>query len=164
MVTPAPFTVRIGEAASLALLVTVVLVPGLVAALLWSPFLLSDRLRALFRELPPRGHPLVSYLLVALGGALPYVGGGLWALSRGSDAGDAAAANTLLDVVVVTSLVYLAVGPLVAGLALPRLGRDWDPTGYGPGTWALLGAGSAWFAVLFGAPLFLMALIAAFPA
>ncbi|PSP98743.1 hypothetical protein BRC89_07025 [Halobacteriales archaeon QS_4_70_19] len=153
-----------GETTTLALLLAVLLVPGLVAALLWSPFLLSDRLCALFRALPPRDGLVASYLPVAVGGALPYVVGGLWALSRGPPGGDAVAVNALLDVVVGVSVAYVVAGPLVAGVALPRFGRDWDPTGYGPGTWALLGTGSAWFAVLYGVPLFLMAAVLAYPA
>lgn len=158
-----PLSVRIGELASLALLLAAAFLPGLVAALCWSPFLLSDRLRALFRRLPPGGRAGSTYLLLAVGGGLPYVVVGVWALSRGA-AGDAAAANALLDVLVTVSLAYVLLAPVLAGVVLPGLGCDWDPTDYGAGTWALLVAGSCWYAVLLSAPLFLVAVVVAFPA
>lgn len=159
-----PLTVEIGGAAAVALLLGTALGPGLVAALLWSPFLLADRLRALFRTLPPGAGVAGSYLLLAVGGGLPYVAGGLWALSQSADAGDAAVANALLDVLVGLSLGYVVVAPVLAGIVLPALDVDWDPTGYGAGTWALLVAGSGWYAALLSAPLFLMAVVVAFPA
>lgn len=157
-----PLIVSIGGAASVALLLGIALGPGLAAALLWSPFLLSARLRALFRCIPPGSGPTGSYLLLAAGGGLPYVAGGLWALSRG-DAGEVAAANALLDVLVGVSIGYVLLAPVLAGIVLPALGYDWDETGYGVGTWALLVAGSGWYAALLSAPLFLVAVVAAFP-
>jgi hypothetical protein len=78
--------------------------------------------------------------------------------------GDAAAANALLDVLVALSLGYVLLAPVLAAAVLPALHHDWDPTGYSAGTWALLVAGSGWYAAVLSAPLFLMALVAAFPA
>jgi hypothetical protein len=78
--------------------------------------------------------------------------------------GDAAAANALLDVLVALSLGYVLLAPVLAGVVLPALDYDWDPTGYGAGTWALLVAGGGWYAAVLSAPLFLMALVAALPA
>jgi hypothetical protein len=157
-----PLSVDLGELVALTVLLAVAFLPGLVAAALWSPFLLADRLRALFRLLPPRGRLAPSYLVLAVGGGLPYVVGGLWGLSR-DDAGGAAAANALLDVLLTVSLAYVLVGPVLAAAVLPGLGFDWDPTDYGTGTWALLVGGTAWYAVLLSAPLFAMAVVAAFP-
>lgn len=41
-------------------------VPGFLAVVLWSPFLLSGRLRSLFRHLPPANSLLSSYLVVGV--------------------------------------------------------------------------------------------------
>ena len=140
-----------------------VLGPGLVAALLWSPFLLSSRLRRLFRRLPPTGSVVASYVPVAVGASLPYVIGAGWAIVASADGSGAAMANALLDVVVPLSVGYVAGVPAVAAAALPRLGVDWDPAGYGASTWLLLAAGGAWYALVLGGPLFVIALILAFP-
>jgi hypothetical protein len=66
-------------------------------------------------------------------------------------------------VLLTVSLAYVLVGPVLAAAVLPGLGFDWDPTDYGTGTWALLVGGTAWYAVLLSAPLFAMAVVAAFP-
>jgi hypothetical protein len=134
-----PLLVRVSEVVSLALPVAVLLAPGLVAALPWSPFLLADRLRELFRTLPPRDGFVGSYLPVTVGGVVPYVGGWLWAFSRSTGRTSAIVVEGLLDAQVALSLVYA-----VCGL--------------------LLGTGSAWPTVLYGVPLFVVATTLAYPA
>lgn len=162
---PLQFDVSLGWPAVVALLVG----PGVVAAVLCVPFLAVERMRALFRSLPPRDGVAVSYVALTVGASFPYVAGTLWALTTGVDAGrgparGAAMANSLLDVLVGLSLAYVAAVPLLAGLGLPRAGVDWDPTGYGPGTWALLLGFGAWYAAVFAVPLFVVAVVLAFPA
>jgi len=139
------------------------LAPGVVAAVLWSPCLLTARLRSLVRALPPRRFPLVAYLAVMVGGSAPYVVGFVVTLSSTADASGAVIANAILNVTVPLSVGYVVGIPMLAGLVLPRIGLDWDATGYGPGTWALLVIASAWYAALFAVPLFLMAFIVALP-
>lgn len=147
--------------------VAFLLAPGVVAAVCWTPFLLSERLRALFAALPPFDSPYVSYVLVSLAASLPFVVGVGAALvgvdTEGPRAG-ARMANAILDVVVPLSVGYVVGTPLVGVLGLPRVGADWDPTGYGASTWVLLALGGAWYAALFAVPLTLFALVIAFPA
>lgn len=134
-----------------ATLFVLVVGPGLVAGLLWSPFLGSDRLRSLFERLWPGGSPAVSYPLAMVGLSLPWVMTAGGAIVRGSPE-ELAMANALLDVVVGLSALYLVGLPLVAGFGLPRAGIDWDDTGYGPRTWALLVGGASWYVALLATP------------
>lgn len=138
--------------------------PGAVAALLWSPFLLAGRLRELFRRLPPTDSVLPTYLLLTVGASLPYVLGTLWALVATTGGSGEATANAMLDVIVPVTLVYAVGIPVVAAEGLPRFGIDWDPADYDVVTWVLLAAGGLWYALLFAVPLFVLALIMAFPA
>lgn len=137
--------------------------PGSVAVVLWSPVLLSDRITSLFRALPPRRSLVASYLAVLVGGSIPYVVGVVAALVWTADTTGAVTANAILTVVVPLSFAYVVGFPLLAGLVCPRIGLDWDSTGYGPGTWAILVSGSVWYTALFAVPLFLVALVMALP-
>jgi hypothetical protein len=138
-------------------LAALVVGPGLVAGLFWAPFLAVDRFASLFERLPPRDSVAVSYPLVTVGLSLPWIAAAGRALvRRASD--ELTAANGLLDVIVVLSGVYLLVLPLVAGLGLPRVGIDWDETGYGPRTWILLGIGTLWYVLLLALPIFALSI------
>lgn len=143
-------------------LLALLLGPGLVATLLWSPVLVVRRFRALFGRLPPAGSVIASYLLVAVGLSVPWVAGALLAF-RSIGEGARPSGEPLLDAVVPLTAAYLLGGPLVAGGVLPRLGVDWDPTGYGPGTWALLVVAAGWYAAVFAVPLFVFALVVSLP-
>jgi len=147
--------------------VAFLLVPGAVATVCWTPFLLSGRLRALFAELPPFDSPYATYGLVGLAASLPFVVGVGAALvgvdTEGPRAGGRMA-NAILTTVLPLSVGYVVGAPLVGVLGLPRVGVDWDPTGYGVSTWALLAAGGAWYAAVFAVPLTLFSLVLAFPA
>lgn len=48
-------------------------------------------------------------------------------------------------------------------VVLLAAGVDWDPTGYGPGTWALPGGLGAAYAAVSAVPLFLFAVVLALP-
>lgn len=138
--------------------------PGLVAALLWSPFLVSSRVRSLFRSLPPKGSTAVSYVLVSVGLSLPYVAGTLGALvvTEGGSGGEMA--NAILNMLIPVSSLYVLGLPVIAIQGLPRLGRDWDPNEYDTATWLLLIVGATWYSALFAVPLFVIAVVLAFPA
>lgn len=146
--------------------VVALFVPGAVATLLTAPVLLSARLRALFASVRPFESPVVTYAVYGLLGSLPYVIGTLAALAgtdvEGPQAGGRMG-NAVLDLVVPMTVGYVLSVPVVAAVGLPRLGVDWDPTGYGPGTWLLLAVAAAWYAALFAVPLFLFALVVSFP-
>lgn len=139
--------------------------PGLAAATITAPFLAADRLRSLFRTLPPTDSVVVSYLLVTVGGSLPYVvgtGAILTAFAGSSPASGATVAERLLGLATVVSLVVVVGWPTVCGLVLPEVGYDWDPTGYGWDTWLLLIGGAVWyvagFTVVLGFAAFFLAL------
>ncbi|WP_255196989.1 hypothetical protein [Halorarius litoreus] len=155
-----------GAVVGLGALLLLVLGPGVVASVLWTPFLASTRLRSLFRRLPPDGSLAVTYAVVTVGASLPYVlgaGVALGLVDIGGPEGGARMANAILTVIVPVSLGYVLGVPLVGAVGLPRAGVDWDPTGYGVSTWLLLFVGTVWYVVLFAVPLFVLALIAAYP-
>ena len=136
--------------------------PGLVAAGLCAPFLAAERLRALFRALPPTGRLLPSYLGVSVGLSVPYLAGVVLTVARAAEAGPAWSSGFLLTALLGAVAVGL-VAPAVAVLGLPRLGLDWDPTGYGPSTWLLAVGGGLWYAVVAAVPLAALAVGMALP-
>lgn len=156
-------TVLGGDVTSWLILIALVAGPGLVATILWSPVLAAERLRSLFRELPISSSTLGNYVLIAMGLSLPWLVGSVRALSViGSHPGPSSG-KPLLDVTIVLSTSYVVGLPLIAGIGLPRLGIDWDPAAYGPGTWLLLFVASAWYTTVFAVPLFVLVFIFALP-
>lgn len=147
-------------------LVAFLLVPGAVATLLWTPFLVAGRLRSLFETLPPTGSLLPSYVLAGLGGSLPFVAGLLAVFATGASNDPQAGAgvsNGLVTVAVAGTVGYAVGLPIVGVLGLPRAGIDWDPTGYGASTWLLLAVGGVWYALVFAVPLLLLGFVFALP-
>ena len=97
-------------------------------------------------------------MLVALTLSLP------WVVAALADAPDGAAmVNAVAELILPLSVAYLVSLPLVADLGLPRVGVDWDPTGYGPGSWVLLVVAAAWYAAVFALPRFALAVVLALP-
>jgi len=142
------------------------LVPGVVAAVCWLPFLLAKRLRSLFRALPPTESLVPSYALAGVGASLPFVVGTLVILATVDTAGRAGAtrlSKPLFTMALLLFGAYTAGLPVVGVLGLPRVGVDWDPTGYGPGTWALLVAAGIWYAIIAAVPLFALAVVFGLP-
>ena len=136
--------------------------PGLVAAGLCAPFLAAERLRALFVALPPGGRLLTSYVGVSIALSTPYLAG--VALTVGLvDSAGAAWSNAIVETALVGGLLTTVVAPAAAVLALPRLGVDWDPTGYGPMTWGLLLAAGLTYAIIAAVPLFGLAVVFGLP-
>ncbi|EMA59238.1 hypothetical protein [Halorubrum lipolyticum] len=151
-----------GEATGWLVTVALFALPGVVAAALWAPFLIAARFRALFVALPPAGRLLTSYVGVALALSVPYLAGVLLTVGLVDSAG-AAWSNALVETALVGGALTTVVAPAVAVLALPRLGVDWDPTGYGASTWALLVAAGLWYAVVAAVPLFALAVVFGLP-
>jgi hypothetical protein len=138
------------------------LVVGLAVTILWSPVLLVGRLRSLFRRLPPTGSTLGSYLLVAVGLSVPFhVGSGIVFATTSTEG--AALSNALLNVTLALAVSYVIVLPLVAGVGLPRIGIDWDSTGYGASTWATLVGSTLMYVTVFVLPLSFLAFVLALP-
>lgn len=140
----------------------VLLIPGVAATVLWLPFLAARRIRALFTDLPPSGRLAPTYLLVGIGGSLPYVVGFL-AVVVFVDSGGVAWSNATIELTIVLSVLYAVGLPAFCVLGLPRIGFDWDPAGYGWSTWALLVAGGVWYAALFAVPLLAVSFVMALP-
>lgn len=136
--------------------------PGLVASLLWSPFLVADRVESLFERLWPGDSVLASYLLVMVALSLPWILGAGGAMIR-APADGATVANALLDVIVSLSVAYVVGLPLLSGVGLPAIGVDWDPGGYGLRTWLLLLGGAVWYTVLLALPIFVVSIGLALP-
>lgn len=130
---------------------------GGIAAVCWTPVLLSTRMRALFRRLPPFESVLVTYVAVSVGAAVPYILGLVGSVAA-ADSGKA-----LFTVTLAVSLLYLSAVPLLGAVVLPRAGVDWDPTGYGLSTWAVLLTGALWYVLLFGVPFTLVSLVFSLP-
>ncbi|QHS15697.1 hypothetical protein GWK26_00240 [haloarchaeon 3A1-DGR] len=137
-------------------------VPGLIATLLWSPFLIVDRIRSLLAALPPTGSVLPTYLLAGVGGSIPYIIGAAVVVTTVDTAG-VAWSNAFINVAVLLFVGYAVGVPVVTNVALPRLALDWDPTGYGPSTWVLLAAGGASYALLFSIPFVVVSFLLALP-
>ncbi|MGQ3328401.1 MULTISPECIES: hypothetical protein [Halorubrum] len=145
-------------------LFTLVLValPGVVAAVCWTPFLLAARFRALFVALPPADRLVPSYVGVALALSVPYLAGILLTVGLVDSAGPGWSEG-FIDTALFGGIGVGAGVPALAVLGLPRLGVDWDPTGYGPGTWALLVAAGLWYALVAAVPLIALSIGLALP-
>ncbi|WP_200531896.1 hypothetical protein [Halorubrum sp. LN27] len=162
--TPSPLAVPAFVGTIAAWLWTVVLfaLPGVVAAILWTPFLIAARFRALFRALPPAGRLVSSYVGVSLALSVPYLVG-LVATVWLVDSAGPGWSEGFLDTALFGGVLVGLVAPALAVLGLPRLGVDWDPTGYGPGTWLLFVAAGLWYAVVAAVPLVALAIGMALP-
>lgn len=151
-----------GDVTGWLLTLALFVLPGVVAAVCWAPFLIAARFRALFRALPPAGRLVPSYVGVALALSIPYLAGLLLTVGLVDSAG-AAWSNALVETALVGGVLVTVVAPALAVIGLPRLGVDWDPTGYGVSTWALLVAAGLWYAVVAAVPLVALAVVFGLP-
>ncbi|ELZ57264.1 MULTISPECIES: hypothetical protein [Halorubrum] len=135
---------------------------GLVAAGLCVPFLAVERVRSLFRALPPAGRTLPSFVAVSVALSTPYLAGVVLTVALVDSAGPGWREGLLLTALF-AGFAPIILAPAVAVIGLPRLGIDWDPTGYGPSTWAILLAGGLWYAFLAAVPLVALAVGMALP-
>lgn len=111
---------------------------------------------------PPNGRLLTSYVGVSIALSVPYLTGVVLTVTLAGEAGPAWSEGFLVTALFGGIGVGL-VAPAVAVIGLPRLGTDWDPTGYGPGTWgSLLAAGLA-YALVAAVPLVALAIGMALP-
>ncbi|MFC6719081.1 hypothetical protein ACFQGT_01745 [Natrialbaceae archaeon GCM10025810] len=136
-------------------------VPGVVATICWSPFLASERIRSLFKHVPPFESMVLTYVVVGIVASLPYILGITAVIA--SLGVDEIWGPPILGATMVLTLCYCIGIPLFGVLGLPRLGIDWDPTGYGRSTWLLLIAGGIWYAGIFALPLTVLGLILSLP-
>ncbi|MDY6775773.1 MAG: hypothetical protein SV253_06820 [Halobacteria archaeon] len=146
-----------------AALVVYLVLPGLVAGVLWSPFLVSDRVRSLFDSSPVSSY--VAYPVFCVVASLPYLLG-LGAVFVLDPTGTATYSNAIISLSVVVTLLYAVGFPSVALLVLPRLGYDYDYDRLDDRrvtTWLLLGAGGLWYGTVMSLPLFLVAVVLALP-
>lgn len=156
---PAPFRVDLSGWATLLVLV---LAPGVTATILWTPVLLSSRLRALFRSLPPTDRLPVNYVVVGLGLSVPWLVGIGYALQE-LGAGRATTGAVFLNVASLLAIGYTVGLPVVGGLGLPRVDLDWDPNGYPASTWVILAVAGGWYAAVYTVPMFLFGIVISLP-
>lgn len=135
--------------------------PGIAETVFCLPLLLSARTRALFRSLPPAGSVAASYLSVMLALSVPFVAS-VVAIS-GLDIWHGPIYNVLIRIATFVSVSYIVVLPATAIIGLPRYGLDWDPTGYGVGTWVILLLSTLWYTVLLFVPIVLLSALLALP-
>lgn len=135
--------------------------PGIAETVFCLPLLLSARTRALFRSLPPAESVAVSYLSVMFALSIPFVAG--VAAVFGLDIWRGPIYNGLIRVATFVSASYIVVLPATAIVGLPRYGLDWDQTGYGVGTWAILLLSTLWYVVLLSVPIVLLSAVLALP-
>ncbi len=153
---------QLDAVAGLVLAAVLILAPGAFAAVPTAAFLFSARIRALFAAVPPTDSPYPAYVLLTVGLGVPWSVGALAALNA-PVTGPASTSNALLDVVFGLGIGYLLGLPTVATAGLPRLGVDWDETGYGPRTWAIVAATTTVYTLALAVPLFLVSLVFALP-
>lgn len=150
-----------GQSVTVLSTILLIILPGVLSTLLWSPILLSHRMRELFRRLPPTGSTVVSYIGVAIGLSLPYVIGVGLAVAGSTESVDIA--NALLNVAFGVAILYLIGLPVGAVVGLPKAGVDWDQTGYGLSTWAVVLVATLWYVGIFLVPLLLFGFLLALP-
>ncbi|GAB3423589.1 hypothetical protein GCM10027435_29760 [Haloparvum alkalitolerans] len=153
---------QLDAAVGLAVAALLLLVPGAFAAVPTAVFLLSSRIRALFAAVPPTDSPYPAYVLLTVGLGVPWSVGVLAALNA-PVTGPASTANAMLDAVVGLGIGYLLGLPIAATAGLPRLGIDWNETGYGPRTWASVAGATTLYTLTLAVPFFLLSLVFALP-
>lgn len=149
------------EPSTFASIVLTMALPGIAETVFCLPILLSTRTRALFCSLPPAGSVAVSYLSVMLALSAPFIVG--VAAVFGLDVWRGPTYNVLIRVASFVSVSYFVALPVIAIVGLPRYGLDWDPTGYGVGTWAILLLSTLWYVVLLFVPIVLLSALLALP-
>lgn len=129
---------------------------GLVLALLWTPLLISERVRPLF-QFGPTQWQSVNYALgfVALSG--------LHAGLLGAWIESGSGISSALTAVISLGLIVPSMAVVTVIWVLPELGYDWDPNGYDLHTKAVLAIGAFWYAVMTIVPGFIVSIIAALP-
>lgn len=138
---------------------------GWCIGVLWSPFLLSARVRSLFGSLPPSdwywNYALWIPLPAAVWGFLFGAG-----LSTSRDVLSPGNASELyaagVDGIVVATAVSLVLWPAVLLYALPERGIDWDPENYSPTTVLLVATSVVWYLVFLVGPAYVFTVFAGF--
>lgn len=145
--------------------IVALLLPGTVATVLLAPFLVSKRVRSLFRSLPPTQSIVLSYGLVGIGASVPFiVGFGTIVLTIDPNgAGPVPLSNAIFTLTILLFVGYTIGTPVLGTMLVPRLGYDWDPMDYSVSTWLILAGGGAWYALIFSIPLIIVSLVFALP-
>ncbi|MEF8801484.1 MAG: hypothetical protein V5A38_13240 [Halolamina sp.] len=138
---------------------------GWLVGVVWTPFLVSKRLRQLFDALPPREW-LVNYVLWI---PLPAVVWGFLfgaGLSLSRDVLSPGTASPLyaagVDGIVLATVVSLVLWPVLLLYILPEKGIDWVPEGDQPNAALLVVAGVVWYLVFLVGPAYVFTLFAGF--
>lgn len=138
---------------------------GWVVGVLWSPFLLSERIRGLFGTLPPSEWYWNYALWIPLPAAVWgfFFGAGL---SASRDVRGPTQASELyvagVDGIILATVVSLLVWPTVLLYVLPAKDLDWDPAKYAPTTLLLVLGSLVWYLVFLVGPAYVLTVLAGF--
>jgi hypothetical protein len=102
-----------GEVTGWLLALALFALPGIAAAVLWAPFLIATRFRALFVALPPAGRLAPSYVGVALALSVPYLAGLLLTVGL-VDPAEAAWSNALVETALAAGVLTTVAAPALA--------------------------------------------------
>lgn len=138
---------------------------GLLIGVLWSPFLLAERLRALFASLPPSEWrvnyviwmPLPALIWGLLFGGVVSVSLDIRQPTRASEIYVAG-----IDGIVVATVVSLLLWPALLLYALPAREFDWDPNEYAPTTVILVIGSVVWYLLFLAGPAYVLSIFAGF--
>lgn len=138
---------------------------GWLIGVVWSPFLLSARLRALFTARESRDWRVNYVLWIPAPAAVwAFVFGAVISLSR--DVRVPGKASPLyvagVDGIVAATAVSVLLWPILLLYVLPRRGYDWNPTEYGLSTALLVVVGLLWYLVFLIGPAYVISIFAGF--
>lgn len=138
---------------------------GLLIAILWSPFLLSERIRALFSALPPADWRASYALWIPVPATVwGFLFGSVLSLSR--DVRPPADASSLyvggIDGIAVATALVLVSLPVLSLRVLPARGTGRDPADDTPRTVLLVLAGTVWYLLLLVGPAYALTVLAGF--
>ncbi|GAB6880083.1 hypothetical protein JCM17823_23570 [Halorubrum gandharaense] len=98
---------------------------------------------------------------MAIGLSLPFIIGVGIGVAGSTQSVDTA--NTLLNVAFGLAILYLIGLPVGAVVGLPRVGIDWDQTGYGLSTWLVVVMATLWYVAVFLLPIVFFGFLLALP-
>ena len=134
---------------------------GWVIAIPWSPFLLSDRLRALFAALPPAGWQASFVFWIPIPAAVwGFLWGGTLSFRADLQPPEATIGAAAMDGLVVATAASVLLWPAVLLYGLPATGTDWFADWTRPRTALLVVAATGWYLLFLVVPGYFLSILA----